>query len=328
MPLDLRVFISSPGDVGMHRDTLQDAIEHINNDPLVADRARLTAVRWDRAGHALPLSAQHTPQWSISEHLPTPGACDLTIALFWGRIGTRLPPSIARADGSAYPSGTAWEIEDALAHHKPVWIYRKNHAPAIELDDPRMADKLQQFKQLDTYLGRARNADGSINFGVNRFDNDEELRALLAQHLRWFIHGRLRNEAVPAAPAAVSADDSELHQLARYPIGPMIRDIVIGHLAASVAELLQEENPKTVFARVNARLAQARRDGEPELRLSTAMFGAKGPRYYWEDVLYLASTHGPRMLAAVLGVLRPGQLEGDALAELLTLIKRINSYVE
>lgn len=333
--LELNVFISSPGDVGLHRDTVQDAIEHINNDPLVKGRARLTSIRWDRDGYRLPMSANHTPQWSISEHLPSPGDCDLTIVLFWSRIGTPLPQTILRSDASSYPSGTVWELEHARNMNKPVWIYRKTHAPMIELDDPGFDDKRAQFARLDDYLSGAANADGSLNFGINRFENDEELRTLLHQHLRWFVQGSLQsavdgavNAAAALAPPAEREAAAELLDLGRYPIGPMIRDADIWHLAMMYAEILFDQQPQVLFAKTNARLAAARKPHDPELRLSEFNFSAaRGSRYFWEDVLHWAAMQGPRMLAAVLGLIRSEQVDDAARIELGTLIKRVNSYV-
>lgn len=327
--LELRIFISSPGDVGVHRQTVRDAVEHLNNDPLVRDRARLTVVRWDQEGYAIPTSANQTVQWSINDYLPRPSACDLTIALFWSRIGTPLPPSIQRADGSTYASGTVWEVEDALSNDKPVWIYRKTKAPAIELDDPDLAARQAQFKALNDYLGAARNGDGSINFGVHRFDNDEELRDMIGEHLRWFLGDSLSDAATPVAPEpGRDRTSARLLAPALYPVGPMIRDIEVTHLAEAMAELLDAEPPRTVFASCNNKLEQAREPDDPVQRLSTVMFSTqRGSRYFWDDVLHAAAVQGPRMLAVVLSVIRPDQVEGSAAAELSTLITRINSYV-
>lgn len=327
--LELRIFISSPGDVGVHRQTVQDAVEHLNNDPLVRDRARLTVVRWDQEGYAIPTSANQTVQWSINDYLPRPAACDLTIALFWGRIGTPLPPSIKRADGSSYPSGTVWELEDALSNNKPVWIYRKTRAPVIELDDPHLASRRSQFAALNDYLSAARNDDGSINFGVHRFENDEELRTMLGEHLRWFLGDSLNVAASPVPPEP-GRDRTGVRLLdpALYPVGPMIRDIEVNYLAEAMAELLDAEPPRTIFAVCNGKLEQARQAGDPVQRLSTVMFSTqRGSRFFWDDVLHAAAVQGPRMLAVVLSAIRPDQVEGSAATELSTLITRINSYV-
>lgn len=78
----LRVFLSSPGDVGRQRDIVRGVITALNADPLVADRCCvLEVVAWDTEGAAVPLSANRSPQESVNAYLPLPRECDLTIVL-------------------------------------------------------------------------------------------------------------------------------------------------------------------------------------------------------------------------------------------------------
>jgi hypothetical protein len=333
---ELRMFISSPGDVLPHRETVEQLIESLNHDPLVASHCRLTAVSWSRKGAAIPISANQTSQWSISEYLASPGDCDLTIVLFWRRLGTPLPPNIRRSDDSGYQSGTVWEIEHALHAGKPVWIYRKKNTS--DAPEPPVGEHdRQQIDNLNAYLAQAKNADGSINFGLNRFDNDDELRTKLTQQLRWFISARLSESSrvnidgvINSVPNSTARKESKgnLYPLARYPIGPMIRDILILHLPEVMAEAAFDKDPRALFGQINNTLKSCRAPGEPELRMSMAEFSTeRGPKIFWGHVLHGAALRGPRVLACVLSLFSHGQFDDQAREEFFGLVEKVNHYV-
>jgi len=336
MLMELRIFISSPGDVLPHRKTVEQLIESLNHDPLVASHCRLTAVSWSRKGAAIPISANQTSQWSISEYLGTPGDCDLTIVLFWHRLGTPLPRTIRRSDGSGYQSGTVWEIEQALNAGKPVWIYRKKktYAPS----EPPISERDQeQVDNLNAYLAQEKNPDGSINFGVNRFENDNELRTKLTQQLRWFINARLSESSrvnidgvIDSVPDSTARKESKgnLYPLARYPIGPMIRDILILHLPEVMAEATFDKDPRALFGQINNTLKSCRAPGEPELRMGMAEFSTeRGLKIFWVHVLHGAALRGPRVLACVLSLFSHSQFDDQAREEFFGLVEKVNHYV-
>lgn len=58
--------------------------------------------------------ATMTPQEAINRGLAKPSDCDIVIVIFWGRMGTPLPPVYAKPDGERYLSGTEWEYWDAV----------------------------------------------------------------------------------------------------------------------------------------------------------------------------------------------------------------------
>jgi hypothetical protein len=364
----VRVFLSSPGDVGAHRDAVREVVRTLNDDPFIGERCVLQTIGWDTAGAAVPLNANQTPQSSVNEYLPLPRDCDLTIVLLWGRLGTPLPSSIQREGGGQFESGTTWEIEDARSGGSPVWIYHKTTSPQIALDDQDFEEKRSQFAKVKAYLAGSRSKDGSILFGVHEFENDEQLRTLVTEHLRQFVRVQVqvtsgsRADASPAAEvksashnrrsecntdviedavhatleitrASNSPGESgqlrqELFELSLYPVGPMIRDVIISKLAENIAELKSGENPKIFFALVNTKLAESRKPSDPELRLSTVMFpSGVGGKYFWEAVLLASAVQGPRMLAAVLSLVDPLTLDQPAQTELFKLRERINSYV-
>ena len=183
----LKVFLSSPGDLGPERDVIRDIVILLSNDPLVHQHFYLILVGWDTPNALVPLSATRTPQDSVNEYLGYPKDCDLTIVLIWSRLGTPLPKSLTRADGTQYESGTVWEMEDAKSAGKPVIIYRKKGVPQISLTDPEIQTKLAQFNSVQKFAESSISPDGSLLFGIHDFENDEQLRALVSAHIRHFV---------------------------------------------------------------------------------------------------------------------------------------------
>lgn len=349
---ELQIFLSSPGDVTHQRSVVRTAIEAVSRDPLVAARCRLDVVAWDTPDSSIPLSASVTPQVSINQHLTWPRDCDLTIVLLWGRLGTPLPKSMARANGSVFESGTVWELEDAKAGGKPVWIYRKMPPPNAPINDPSIDELRRQFQALERFLDGTRGPDGSIHSGMQEFSSDQELAARVQEHLRHYLAhrypaGSLAETVAAAADAArkelqqrhdqaaasgvqtlsLAGDHLAWPELSRFPVGPMIRDISVSHLSESMAELARGEDCRAIFSVVNRELAAAAPDETP-LRLAAVKFSdALGPKRFWEDVLYHAALNGPRMLAAVLRSVDRKRLDGRAAAEFDHLFTEVNRHV-
>ena len=112
---EIRVFLSSPGDVAVERKEAARIIQQLADDPLLRD-VRLTAVAWDDPTQRTPLLATKTPQQAIDQGLPRPSACQIVVVLFWGRMGSPLDVEQhgAKPNGEPYWSGTEWEYHDAL----------------------------------------------------------------------------------------------------------------------------------------------------------------------------------------------------------------------
>src|SRR5258708_39755099 len=110
----MRIFISSPQDAFQERRLANDVIDDLSRDPLLRDRVILRPVAWDRSDSRTPMLATRTPQEAIDEGLTKPSACDIVIVILWKRMGTPLPPTYRKKDGSLYASGTEYEFEDAL----------------------------------------------------------------------------------------------------------------------------------------------------------------------------------------------------------------------
>jgi hypothetical protein len=316
----LRVFLSSPGDVAIHRETVRQVVSVLNEDPLVAARGSMSIVAYDTPGAEIPLSANRPPQASVNAILPLPSECDLTIALLWGKLGTPLTPA-RQSDSGVRSTGTLWEINNALKAARPVWIYIKKSAPDISLDDPAWEKKKAQYREVKDFEQNAVSSAGALRYGIHHFESDEQLRTQLTAHLKHFINislytakkrvARPRSnqnsstqmaveEAIenpPEIPQSKKTEFPVICDLSKYPIGPMIRDPIVHSLARELAELFEGEHVRTIFSQINQKLAAARRSNEPELRLSSVDFtSALGSRFFWSDVLHKAAVQGRECL--------------------------------
>jgi WD40 repeat protein/ABC-type iron transport system FetAB ATPase subunit len=120
-PKTIRIFISSPSDVMKEREIAERVIARL--DGIWRTYVRLQAVRWEHAHYDMHQSFQ--------EAIGDISVNDLVCGILWKRIGSPLSPALfRREDGSSYESGTAYEIEAALAcGGKPkVYLFRKEES--------------------------------------------------------------------------------------------------------------------------------------------------------------------------------------------------------
>src|SRR6187455_3339634 len=97
----LRIFVSSPGDVGEERSIAHRVIDRLRFR--YVGRADLDMMLWEH----LPLVATQ----SFQDQIPDAGKLDIVVMVVWSRMGTRLPGTIKRTDESHYDSGTEYEFE-------------------------------------------------------------------------------------------------------------------------------------------------------------------------------------------------------------------------
>ncbi len=211
----LRVFLTSPGDVGEERAIVRTFLQQLPTDPFVRDRATIELVAWDSPGGGAPMLAARTPQASIDAGLPRPSECDIVIAVFWGRIGTPLPhPEYARSDGTAYESGSVWELEEALDTSRrigrpDVLIYRRLPPHQVDLTTPDADDRIAQFRGLEAYFGRFTDAaTGVIHTAYSIYEKPDDFRQRVELDLRSLVkdaldgsdHAPLAQTEAPPAP--------------------------------------------------------------------------------------------------------------------------------
>ncbi len=184
--LRYRVFVSSPGDVGEERLLAQKVISRLRVE--YASRISVDAIFWEHE----PLRATA----SFQEQISRPSEADAVVTILWSRIGTRLPSSLTRPDGSIYRSGTEFEFEDAADAHRrtglpDLLVYRKM-APPVALLDDAVVQRLAEKRALDAFLEQwFRGADGSFTAAFHPFEAPPQFEELLECHLRKLIDARL-----------------------------------------------------------------------------------------------------------------------------------------
>lgn len=180
----LRIFISSPGDVIPERRLVKQVIQQLDEE--YGHEVQLVPVLWEEE----PLVASETFQTQIIE----PGDTDVYLAILWSRIGSPVPKTTVRADGTQYESGTAYEFESAMSSFREkgspqILLYRKAGAPMVNLADREsVLDHLDQLDRLDKYLDHwFRHSDGSFLGAFHAFTDADEFESMLLVHLRKLI---------------------------------------------------------------------------------------------------------------------------------------------
>ncbi|MFK7849414.1 MAG: response regulator [Akkermansiaceae bacterium] len=183
-----RIFISSPGDVIPERRVAKAVIGRLNEE--FFGRAYLIPILWEEE----PMLASETFQAQIHP----PHETEIYVGILWSRIGSPLPDTILRPDGTRYESGTAFEFEDALGGFKKqgspdMLLYRKQGAPTLSLENRNVViDRLDQIDKLNLYLDRwLIGEDGSYIGAFHMFETEEQLDTMLELHLRKLVEARL-----------------------------------------------------------------------------------------------------------------------------------------
>ena len=194
---ELKIFISSPGDVGQERLLSERVIARLQGE--FAAYFELQPIFWEDK----PMEASQHFQNQIAEDL---FAADIVICILWQRLGTRLPPSYTRADGSQYDSGTEWEFETAIGmcreHGKPtVLVYKKTKRPDLHLyeTDERMQREKQLAKLNEFWLKWFGDHQAGFKAAYTSFENAENFEERLEVHLREILKKKV--------PAVVADDE-------------------------------------------------------------------------------------------------------------------------
>ncbi len=185
----IKIFISSPGDVGQERLIATRTIERLQGE--FAAYAELLPILWEHE----PLRATA----HFQEQILPPSQTDIVVCILWSRLGTRLPSDkFAREDGTAYASGTEWEFEDAvqafLKRGTPdLMVYRKTSEAVSSLaDEDALLGRLQQKKALDSFIERwFGSAQSTFRAAFHTFAAPDQFEELIESHLRQLIRERL-----------------------------------------------------------------------------------------------------------------------------------------
>jgi WD40 repeat protein len=192
MSATLRVFISSPGDVSEERALAERVFQRLAQE--FTDRVRLEVVLWEHEplfGHA-----------GFQEQIERPSRCDLVVSILWSRLGTRLPNDFSPSPGQPPPTGTEFEIRDALEAHqrfgKPdLLIYRKSVAPNVNLASDQAEERLRQYRLLDEFCRRAfYDAQGAMRVAHHPYAESYEFERNLTEHARKWLEQQVGDAAI------------------------------------------------------------------------------------------------------------------------------------
>jgi tetratricopeptide (TPR) repeat protein len=179
----LKIFLASPGDVAEERALAEIVFRRLADE--VSDSVHLALVIWEHEplfGHA-----------GFQQQIERPSQCDLVVSILWSRLGTRLPSDFAPKKGEPAPTGTQFEIEDALSSYaargKPnLLIYRKIPGPQIGLGSVDFAERTQQYQALDEFCRRTfYDADGVAIVAHTVFADSHEFERRLSEHVRRWL---------------------------------------------------------------------------------------------------------------------------------------------
>ncbi|MDP3531716.1 MAG: hypothetical protein Q8S31_00285 [Alphaproteobacteria bacterium] len=188
MKKDLRIFISSPGDVGQERLISARVLDRLQGE--FANFFNLDVILWE---HEPLRSTGH-----YQDELIRPSDTDLMILILWSRLGTRLPEKFKKADGSLYSSGTEWEFEDALEGFKAtgrpeIMTYRKSQIALQSIqDEGALLERLRQKKALEAFCDNwFGNPEKGFQNAYHMFETPDQFEEILEVHLRRFLKNKL-----------------------------------------------------------------------------------------------------------------------------------------
>ena len=184
----LKIFLSSPGDVAEERALAEFVFRRIANE--VAHAVRLTFVIWEHE----PLFG-HT---GFQQQLERPSQSDLVVSILWSRLGSRLPSDFAFVPGEPAPTGTEFEIRDALASYaargRPrLLIYRKIPGPQIGLGNIDFTERSDQYRRLDEFCRSTFfDAEGAVTVAHHTFTDSRGFERRLAEHVRRWLEREIQ----------------------------------------------------------------------------------------------------------------------------------------
>jgi len=269
-----KIFLSSPGDVLEERDIVRELVkEALPYSPFVRGRATFDIVSWDDRHAAPGLDAHLTPQEAINRKLPKPSECDIVIVILWSRMGTPLPSEITREDGSTYQSGTEWEFENGLnaAEEKgspTTLLYQRTEKPKIDLDDPELHEKVEQYQKVKAFFEHFRDAGGSLTASFATYETIEAFREVLRQHVDSVVSGLLGqgySEELGVTKAAVATMLAILKEQQVPPdqLEAKLKEIAERHLELTQRlHALSKSNDEPEITKRRERAAEAIENGD------------------------------------------------------------------
>lgn len=238
--MQLRIFVSSPGDVGEERRLTEGVIERLRYE--WSGRVDLVPIFWEHE----PLRATASFQQEISR----PSQAEIVVCILWSRLGTKLPSDITREDGRGYASGTEYELEDARQAFEKngvpdLLVYRKTAPAVTELDSKdKVTERLEQKEALDAFVESWFRDDGSFTAAFHTFGDPARFEELLHEHLTKLIRKRVKKELGEDSDQGKPLWDRDSPFRGLEPFGAEHAPVFCGRTAevADILNLLRKQN--------------------------------------------------------------------------------------
>ena len=212
----IKIFISSPGDVAEERAISAKVIKRLSRE--FSHRVLIEPIFWEHE----PLRASA----SFQDEILLPSETDIVISILWTRLGSRLPKRFKFDGDEAAPTGTEFEIRDAIKAfkefgHPDLLIYKKTAEPLISLKDEELVKKsLQQKKQLEQFTQHFffDEEDNTIKAAFHCFEKSSTFEQTLEEHLRKLIDRKAPPGAAEIEHVASWTSGSPFRGLQRFDI--------------------------------------------------------------------------------------------------------------
>jgi tetratricopeptide (TPR) repeat protein len=215
----LRIFVSSPGDVGEER-----LRAHLVIRKLARAYARFFAIEPFQWEYEPMLASKH-----FQDPIDPPGSFDIFILVLWSRLGAPLPEKTALReyrgiDGRAPVTGTEWEFENALKASRnnggrgppDLLAYRRIGGAVTALDDAAARDeKIKQYDALGAFWRRWSKSNIQFLAGCAEYAEPDEFDRRLEADLANLIERRIKEQSL-AEGAPQRLGGSPFRGLAAY----------------------------------------------------------------------------------------------------------------
>ena len=202
----VRIFLSSPGDVGAEREKAREIFDRLQVE--FSGLIEIASYFWEHE----PMRANADFQSQIEP----PSKFDVFVCLLWARLGSRLHPGLhQKPGGGEYASGTEYELLDAMEAFRrssapEVLIYKRQGDPVIPAKPKEERERiLSQYDALESFFARLTQEDGHFVVGTNSYGGLEQfetkfegdMRKVLARFVPEGVEG---SRSVPKSWAAGS----------------------------------------------------------------------------------------------------------------------------
>ncbi len=199
--ISVSIFISSPGDVATERGSAERVIKQLEIE--YGGRVRFEPFFWEHE----PMRA--SASFNDPQSIPLTSKFDIVVCILWSRLGTMLSEKFLRADGSRYPSGTAFEVETAIESYRQnkapdLLVFRRKEDITLPDDQAKQREKLDQYEKLREFINTwFINKDGSFKAAITEYPTLSIFENTLFKHLSSLVAARLRaaSDQEPAGEA-------------------------------------------------------------------------------------------------------------------------------